>query len=446
MKNFISLFKKNSLNLLNINQLLFYSFPIILFFPSGVINLHITLFTIFGLITIYRLKKKNKIIFVDYFILFFFFLNFINTLNNFLTLNDEILVKSIFSFRFFIFFWVIRSLLVYKIVGLLPLSIISLTSSILLSIDIFLQHLTGFDIFGFPPFSGRFNGFFEHEAIAGSYIQKFLLISLLTILLLNQNKIMKIITITLIINILGLGTLLSLDRMPYIIFLFSIILLFFFLNKLRKILILNLAILILIFITFLKNYDIIKIRYEYFNRDINFYKILNLPIFKKRIDNFHYNIQVYNTQSDDAFFYGDYSKLFRAAYLVSLKNNFIGTGHKSFGFQCIKLKIKNISCNNHPHNIYLEILVNLGILGVFIFIIILFLHINKITKFLIKKNINEKKKITLILFVTFFMAEFIPLRSYGSIFSTINGSIFWFFLGLLIYINNFYINKNSKNH
>ena len=316
MKNFISLFKKNSLNLLNINQLLFYSFPIILFFPSGVINLHITLFTIFGLITIYRLKKKNKIIFVDYFILFFFFLNFINTLNNFLTLNDEILVKSIFSFRFFIFFWVIRSLLVYKIVGLLPLSIISLTSSILLSIDIFLQHLTGFDIFGFPPFSGRFNGFFEHEAIAGSYIQKFLLISLLTILLLNQNKIMKIITITLIINILGLGILLSLDRMPFIIFIFIIVILFFLMKNYRIIFFSNLIIVSILFLSLFKNYEIISSRYQYFNRDININKILDTTYINKIIKSPENIIE--EKSKNNNLFHGDYSKLYRAAYLVFL--------------------------------------------------------------------------------------------------------------------------------
>jgi hypothetical protein len=65
-------------------------------------------------------------------------------------------------------------LLVNKIVNLKLLSIITLISSLLLSFDIFLQHLIGHDIFSFKPFEGRYNGFFEHEAIAGSYIQKHL--------------------------------------------------------------------------------------------------------------------------------------------------------------------------------------------------------------------------------------------------------------------------------
>ena len=142
-------------------------------------------------------------------------------------------------------------------------------------------------------------------------------------------------------------------------------------------------------------------------------------------------------------FHGDYSKLYRAAYFVFLKNYIIGSGVKSFIYECIKLPYdkNSISCNNHPHNLYLEILVNLGLLGMSIFIIFLFLIINKIVKFLFEKNINGIQRITLILFLTFFIAELLPLRSYGSIFQVNNGSIFWFFLGLVSYINNFMIKK-----
>ena len=67
--------------------------------------------------------------------------------------------------------------------------------------------------------------------------------------------------------------------------------------------------------------------------------------------------------------------------MMNLKNNFIGTGHKSFFFECMKLNLKDISCNIHPHNIYLEVLVNTGIIGLFFFIIILLLSLHKILKF-----------------------------------------------------------------
>ena len=422
-------------------KLFFYSFPIILLFPSGYITAHVTLLTISSLILIYKKKVKVKFFIIDYLIFLLFFLSIISTLKNIATLDNVIFIKSLLDLRFAIFFLIIKSLLSNKIVNLKLLSIITLLSSVLLSFDIFLQHLIGHDIFGFKPFEGRYNGFFEHEAIAGRYIQKHLCLSLLSLFLIDFKKITKIFLITLIINMLGLGILLSLDRMPFIIFIFIIIILFFLMRNYRIIFFSNLIIVCVLFLSLFKNYEVISSRYQYFNRDININKILEITYINKMIKSPENIIE--EKSKNNNLFHGDYSKLYRAAYLVFLKNYIIGSGVKSFIYECIKLPHdkNSISCNNHPHNLYLEILVNLGLLGMSIFIIFLFLIINKIVKFLFEKNINGIQRITLILFLTFFIAELLPLRSYGSIFQVNNGSIFWFFLGLVSYINNFMIKK-----
>ena len=53
-------------------------------------------------------------------------------------------------------------------------------------------------------------------------------------------------------------------------------------------------------------------------------------------------------------------------------NKYFGGGIKSFRFNCPGREIKNINerttCNMHPHNYYLEILTDLGIVGLLIFI------------------------------------------------------------------------------
>jgi len=422
-------------------KLFFYSFPIILLFPSGYITVHVTLLTISSLILIYKKKIEVKFFIIDYLIFLLFFLSIISTLKNIATLDNIIFIKSLLDLRFAIFFLIIKSLLSNKIVNLKLLSIITLLSSVLLSFDIFLQHLIGHDIFGFKPFEGRYNGFFEHEAIAGSYIQKHLCLSLLSLFLIDFKKITKIFLITLIINVLGLGILLSLDRMPFIIFILIIVILFFLMRNYRIIFFFNLIIISLLFLSLFKNYEVISSRYQYFSRDININKIIDIPYINKIIKSPENIIE--EKSKNNNLFHGDYSKLYRAAYLVFLKNYIIGSGVKSFIYECIKLPHdkNSISCNNHPHNLYLEILVNLGLLGMSIFIIFLFLIINKIVKSLFEKNINGIQRITLILFLTFFIAELLPLRSYGSIFQTNNGSIFWFFLGLVSYINNFMIKK-----
>lgn len=424
-----------------IAKLFFYSFPIILLFPSGYITAHVSLLTIATLILIYKKNIKIKLFIVDYLIFLLFFLSIISTLKNIATLGNIIFIKSLLDLRFAIFFLIIRNLLSNNIVNLKLLSIITLLSSALLSFDIFLQHLIGHDIFGFKPFEGRYNGFFEHEAIAGSYIQKHFCLSLLSVFLIDFKKIAKIFLITLIINILGLGILLSLDRMPFIIFIFIIVILFFLMRNYRIIFFSNLIIVSLLFAFLFKNYEVISSRYQYLNRDININKILDTISINKIIKSPE-NI-VEEKSKNNNLFHGDYSKLYRAAYLVFLKNYIIGSGVKSFIYECIKLPEdkSSISCNNHPHNLYLEILVNLGLLGIFIFIIFLFLITNKIVKSLLDKNIISTERITLILFLTFFIAELLPLRSYGSIFQVNNGSIFWFFLGLVSYINNFMIKK-----
>jgi O-antigen ligase len=430
MKFIINQYKNFKINNFFIVKTLFYFFPVILLFPSGYITAHVSILSIVGLILIYKNNLEIKILLIDYLVFLLFFLSFLSSLINIATLGNLIFIKSIFDVRFAIFFFVIRNILNNKIVNLKILSIVALTSSIFLSLDIFLQHFIGHDILGFEPFEGRYNGFFGHEAIAGGYIQKFFLLSLLTIFLLDFKMITKFFLITFTIIILGLGVLLSLDRMPFIIFILSIVMLFIFLKNFRYLFFFNLIILSTLFLFFIKNYETVKIRYEYFNRDINFQKILDIS---KINNNIEISEEAKKTFSkNNKLFHGDYSKLYHAAYLVFLKNYLIGSGVKSFIYECVRLNVdtKIISCNNHPHNIYLEILVNIGALGMLIFISILFSIIKIIIKNL-SNNIDNNQKITLIIFSVIFISELWPIRSYGSIFQTVNGSMFWFLLSII---------------
>ena len=112
-------------------KLFFYSFPIILLFPSGYITAHVTLLTISSLILIYKKKIKVKFFIIDYLIFLLFFLSIISTLKNIATLDNVIFIKSLLDLRFAIFFLIIKSLLSNKIVNLKLLSIISLLFKIL---------------------------------------------------------------------------------------------------------------------------------------------------------------------------------------------------------------------------------------------------------------------------------------------------------------------------
>ena len=88
-------------------------------------------------------------------------------------------------------------------------------------------------------------------------------------------------------------------------------------------------------------------------------------------------------------------------------------------------------CAPHTHNFYLEILVNQGVFGFSIFVIFLYFLFKKYFFDLTKLKINQTERLLKIIFLIILISELWPLRSYGSIFQTVNGSIFWFILSLV---------------
>ena len=113
-----------------------------------------------------------------------------------------------------------------------------------------------------------------------------------------------------------------------------------------------------------------------------------------------------------------------------------GSGIKSFREDCWKLEgqpdvylgealmpnKKNRLCANHPHNYYLQILIETGIVGLFIIFVIASLFIA-----FISKNLRFIKNISIENFILFsaiisLILETFPLRSAGSLFTTMNAA------------------------
>ncbi len=85
----------------------------------------------------------------------------------------------------------------------------------------------------------------------------------------------------------------------------------------------------------------------------------------------------------------------------------------------------------HPHNLYLEILINQGALGILLFFALIFFLIKKNILFFNSSKTNAEIDLINIFFFTILIVEWIPFRSYGSIFTTYNGTIFWFVLAFV---------------
>ena len=74
---------------------------------------------------------------------------------------------------------------------------------------------------GYPELNGRYGGVFGKEAIAGGYIQKFSILAILSCFFLKFKKLIyKKLFIVFITTFLAIGILLTLDRIPFIIYFF----------------------------------------------------------------------------------------------------------------------------------------------------------------------------------------------------------------------------------
>ena len=131
-----------------------------------------------------------------------------------------------------------------------------------------------------------------------------------------------------------------------------------------------------------------------------------------------------------------YLREFESFYDTWLMNKYIGGGLKNFRYYCHTRpnidKNSNFVCNMHPHNYYLEILTETGLVG-FIILVSAFLLILQST--FIKKYFSRSSKNydnVIIPFIFLFFIEIFPIKSTGSFFTTGNTTYLFLIMGLLV--------------
>jgi O-antigen ligase len=408
--------------------------------PSAYITIYISTLIVYFCTFFFINKIKIKIFFTDYLVFIFFISSIISTIIRYEDSDYIVLAKSFADIRFALLFLLIRNLFNNKIIKINTLLKFSFFCTIFLSLDIFLQFFYGKDIFGYPEINGRYSGVFGDEAIAGSYIQKFSIFAILATIYLKHNNIFnKEKFLFSIIIILGTGILLTLDRIPFFIYILLLSLLFILIKNFRKVIFLCIIAIIIIFFLFYENNILIKNRYQPL---IKFAEVILVK--STNILNINQNIKESNINFNETTMHTgiEYYLLFDSA-IYTFKNNFwIGTGRKSYYKSCDNLKKyrKDLLCAPHPHNIYLEILIYQGFFGLLIFIIFLIMLVKKFYYDLIIHKNNKTNKILVISLIILFICELWPLRSYGSIFQTVNGTFFWFMLSIIS--SKIFIKKN----
>ena len=139
---------------------------------------------------------------------------------------------------------------------------------------------------------------------------------------------------------------------------------------------------------------------------------------------------------DIKYFSSEHENLIKSGIQIFKKNPLIGSGVKTFYDSCNKIKkeeYKDLTCSTHPHNTYIQLLSDTGILSLFIvaFIFIYIFYIN--VKIFFKKKINNYLASFYVLNIGILL-NLMPLIPSGSIYNNwINIMIylpvgFWLFL------------------
>ena len=131
-----------------------------------------------------------------------------------------------------------------------------------------------------------------------------------------------------------------------------------------------------------------------------------------------------------------YLKEFSTFYDTWLINKYIGGGIKSFRYYCHHRKNMDpnskYKCNMHPHNYYLEILTETGLLGFIIVVsfLIMILYLSLYRKYFTKNVLQGNHYI--IPFIFLFIVEIFPIKSSGSFFTTGNATYIFILMAILI--------------
>jgi len=466
---------ENKINLRTNSTLLvnlaFCFIPISFIFGNLITNINSTFLCLLGIFILKSEILKIKFDLILKIIFLFFLVIFFSTALSFLKSfymegyehdNFIRLTKSILFFRFFLLLIIIYLLNKFNILNIKYFFISTSFAASLISFDIIFQYIFSFNLIGLESYGHHNTSFFGDEYIAGGYVQNFsfFLILLLAFTLKNKKK-TKFILTTFSIFFLTSSVLLSGNRMPLILFLFGLFLLFLFNKELRKIILAGLVSFFIFFQFIVYSDPHFKNSYGslYSNIEGIYSGLVN--IFKtketmegkdkKEEDNLtvqkeknNYSFPLYpeklflNTRNS-------HLRLFLTAIDTWEKNIIFGNGIKSFRVDCAELKSveynlgedvlkfkKNRLCSNHPHNYYLEILTETGIIG-----FIIFLALGLLFLFFILKNLQVFKKNNIENFVLFgatisLIIEIFPFKVSGSIFTTNNMTYIILLLAIIL--------------
>ena len=360
-------------------KFIFYNFPVILFsfLPLFLItgpflsDLSVSLISLSFLI--YCFKKKNFIYFKNkyfyFFLIFWGYLLFNSLGNNF---NIDSLKISFFYFRYGVFIIAVSTLLDVDDRFIKYFFFCIFICFTTLIIDGYYQYFNGENILGWKA-SNRVSSFFGEEQILGSYLSRLWPIFFgLSIFFFKKKN--KLFILFILIFILSEALIfLSGDRTPFFYINLSAIFVILLSQKLLKLRLITLlsSIVLLLIISFIN------------------------PTAKERIIDqtlSEMNLTKKSKQEQIYIFSEVHHEMYTSAYKMFLDNKILGVGVKNFRNICSDPRYyinKKKICYTHPHNTYLQILTETGVIGFSFLIFTLFYFCRHVFKHLLLKLKNK---------------------------------------------------------
>ena len=391
-----------------------FTLPFLLFFFRGLADLTVV---VVGLIFLYKSFKEYKWMWAKelwfkYSIIFGIYLA---TINVYISINpSDTLFYALTFIRWPIFaaalyIWIFNSKTAIKnfliSLGLLLVFII---------IDVWIQYLVGKDIFGYPTLGLRLTGPLRDNPIIGIFITKFIFISLTSLLVFKKfNQDNNRYLFLFLLMIVGFMTVfVTGERMSLLLFFSSIPLVLLGFSKDVFRVLINIALLftILLFLALLLG--------EFFPQ--TFERAINSTIYK--LSNFKDS---------------DYGLVYQTAYQTWLNNIWLGGGLHQLKdlyllYDISLSEVKILHAHNHP----LSLLAETGLVGLFLYFIIILEIIRKIFNEIYQQN-NWLK---FALLLTLIYICFWPFMSHFSFQHNWMNAINWLIVGLV-----FALSKKIEN-
>jgi len=406
----------------------------------------------------FKLTKYYLNIFTYLFLMFYFYLVMRSIF------VEELLfsLKTSFFYIRFLFF----SLGVWYILDHIPnakenFGKILLFTVFFVLLGLYIEYFLGQSLFGYNNLiPSRLYSFFGTEPIVGSYLTRLLPLIYLFVLFLNifhlkQNK--HIFFSIVFLSLLNLGIFLSGERTSFVFAILIFFIIFFFTKKFLKLKVI-LLFFSLILIGLSLNFDE-RVK----SRMIDFTKLQ----ISKKTEKIEENIKSYPNLNPNLFkiglerkkiaskipsFGNYYSSLYYSGYLMFKDNIWFGQGPKMFRKLCNSEKFIVLrGCSNHPHNTYIQVLAEIGLIGLFfpliLFLLLLIVFINQFIKLMFEFFFKKKQLLLSDEFICLLGALFItlfPFSPNGNFFNNWLCIIYYLPIGFILHYYFDFLKKNES--